>query len=336
MTFVAIDIDGWGGNLYSSSSFRNAVEMRAKLYILMFLSLSFLVGCERWYAHDSIETVSWQRPVMGSFQRLRMLPDSVMLEIAVVKIERSEMEGFDKLWKQLDHSPLSLRSRKRLDQNGLRAAVVSSHVPAELHRLMEPVALDESKFDQWQQQLFDKGLLKPEPRILLHDGIQNRRGESHPVPVSGYMPHASWVVEVDQQRIAGASENVRAVFEVKTYPKGDGTVRLVCTPGLHIGQPKTQIGIQQQAFAYETSQEKKLLKSLKFEACVRSGESLIIAPTSDMADLGGLFFGSEIDTQLQSNDGSYRVLMVRLLQTQMDDLFDSSPELDDLTTTFVE
>jgi hypothetical protein len=310
--------------------------MRAQLMTLTLAFLALGLGCQSWYAQDSQESVSWQRPVMGSFQKLRMLPDSVMLEIAVVKIEAQEMEGFDQLWKSIDTSPLNLSARQRLDQNGMRAGVVSSHVPAELHRLMKPIPIDESSLDSWQQQLYEKGLLKPEPRMLLHDGIQNRRGESHPVPVSDYMTEASWLVEIGDQSIAGASQNVRAVIEVKTYPKSDGSVRLICTPALHIGQPKTQIGIQQQSFAFETSQDKKLLRDLKFEACLRAGESLIVAPTSDLADLGGLFFGAPLKADGDKNTGEYRVLMVRLLQTQMDDLFSSGQQLEDLTTTFVD
>lgn len=307
--------------------------MRAILLAMTMLASILLMGCESWYARETQELVVWNRPIAGAFQRLRMLPGSVMLETAVIKIDDAEMESFDQLWQQIDTSPLSLQDRRVLDQNGIRAGVIASHVPAELHQLMEPIPIDESTLDSWQQQLFDKGLLKPEPRLLLHDGIQNRRGESHPVPVSDFLKNASWIVEVGDRKTAGASENVRAVIEVKTFPKGDGTVRLVCTPALHIGQPRTQIGIQQQGFAYETAQEKKLLKGLRFEACLRSGESLIVAPTADLGDLGGLFFGSGPEA---NENGNYRILMIRLLQTQMDDLFDAAPDLEELTTTFVD
>ena len=310
--------------------------MRAKFLVLaLLLAMGLITGCESWYARDIQETVSWKRPI-AAMQRLRMLPDSVMLEIAVVKIDRSELQNFDAIWKQVDTGSLNLSDRRLLDQNGIRAGVVSSHIPAELHALMEPDPIDVDSLDSWQKQLHEKGLLDPEPRILLHDGIQNRRGEVHPVPVSGWLPHASWIIEVGDQRTAGASENVRAVVEVRTYPKGDGTVRLVCTPALHIGQPRMQIGIQQQGFAYETSQEKKLLRDLKFGASLRSGETLVVAPTSDISDLGGLFFGPTDQEAEASADGTFRVLMLRLLQTQQDDLFDAESDLDELTTTFVE
>lgn len=310
--------------------------MRAKLSLILVLALALFLGCETWYAQNVQETVSWKRPLTGSMQRLRMLPDSVMLEIAVVKIDQSELESFDELWQQIDASSLSLTERRVLDQNGVRVGVVSSHIPADLHALMEPIPVDKEALNSWQQQLFEKGLLKPEPRILLHDGIQNRRGEVHPVPVSGWLDQASWIVEVGEQRTAGASENVRAVVEVRTYPKGDGTVRLACTPALHIGQPRTQIGIKQQGFVYETAQEKKLLRDLKFAACLRSGETLVVAPTSDVSDLGGLFFGPSGERVGESSDGNFRILMIRLLQTQHDDLFDAETDQDDLTTTFVD
>ena len=323
----------------TSISFRSVsfvVEMRAKLSLILLLATALLVGCESWYARNLQETVSWKRPVASAMQRLRMLPDSVMLEIAVVKIDRSEIQRFDELWNQIDTGSLSLSERRILDQNGVRVGVVPSHIPADLHALMAPIPVDQESLNSWEEQLFEKGLLKPEPRILLHDGIQNRRGEVHPVPVSGWLNQASWIVEVGDQRIAGASDNVRAVMEVRTFPKGDGTVRLVCTPALHIGQPRTQIGIQQQGFAYETAQEKKQLRELKFGACLRSGETLLVAPTSDVSDLGGLFFGPPDEVVEGEGDGTFRILMLRLLQTQRDDLFDAESDRDELTTTFVD
>lgn len=311
--------------------------MRAiRLLVLVFLA-SLCAGCESWYAPNVDEQTV--KPVRSAFQRLRMLPDSVVLEVAVAQIDLDQLDQFDHLWNRIDTGVLSLHDRRVLDQNGIRVGVLSSHVPAELHELLAPIPVDESSLNPWQEQLLEKGLLKPQSRFLLHDGIQNRRGETHPVPVSQFWEQTSWVVHSGDRKSVGAGENVRAVVEVKTFPKGDGTVRLICTPTLHIGLPRTQIGVSQQAFAYETSQDKKQLSDLKFEACLRSGETLIVAPTSDLGDLGKLFFGADPGLAEVANDGSpqtYRILMLRLLQTQKDDLFDADTGIDELTTTFTD
>lgn len=268
-----------------------------------------------------------------------MSPDTVVLEVAVAKIDLADMEKFERLWRQLDTSSIPLAQRKSLDQNGIRVALCSSHVPAELHEILEPTPIDESTLSSWQIQLFKKGLLKPLSKFLLHDGIQNRRGEVHPVPVSDSFEEASWVLRQGDRKTVGAGTNVRAVIEVKTYPKGDGTVRLVCTPTLHLGDARRQIGVSQQNFAYETAQDKQRLNDLAFEACLRSGESMMVAPTSDLGDLGGLFFGLGPQAMVSEGDPdsrTFRVLMVRLLQTQMDDLFKSPSVAEKLTTTSID
>ena len=307
--------------------------MRASQILFASIVVVILVGCESWQLRDSTRKSS--KPPK-TFQSLRMPADSVVLEIAVATMEQADLSKYKGLWREIDTSCVRLDQRKVLDQNGIRAGIISSHIPASLQQMLEPDPIDEESLDSWQSQLFEKGLLKPKPKVLLHDGIQNRKGESHPVPVSQTLPEASWIVKNGTRNTAGAGTQVRAVMEVKTYPNGDGTVRIVCTPTLHLGQPRPQIGVSQQAFIYENSQDKQLLDELSFELCLRSGESAIIGPTSDLGDLGALFFAnpnrSEIESDASDN-GSFRFLMVRLLQTQMDDLFESGPVKEKLSST---
>ena len=74
-----------------------------------------------------------------------------------------------------------------------------------------------------------------------------------------------------------------------------------------------------------------------------SGESLVLAPTADVEDLGELFFGAaqseanHRDSRLsESPAASHRLLLVRIVQTQMDDLFNDSRFVEKLTTAFAE
>ena len=68
-----------------------------------------------------------------------------------------------------------------------------------------------------------------------------------------------------------------------------------------------------------------------------------MAPTADVADLGKLFFGaaqSGFDqpesVPSESQAVSHRLLLVRIVQTQMDDLFNDSRFVEKLTTAFAE
>ena len=307
--------------------------MRALLCLMITLGC-IQSGCSSWYAQPGETSTS--KPVSTAFQKLRMSPDSVVLEVAVARIDLDRGADFNRLWSEIDTSTIPLANRKRLDQNGIRAGTISSQLPAVLQSLLEPRPIDVDSLSGLQKQMHEKGILEPDPRYLLHDGIQNRSGEIHPVPVTRVLPTASWTLKSEAGQSVGAGEHVRGFIELMTYPNGNGTVRLVCTPCLHLGQPKTQIAVQSQRFVYETATDKKQLDDLSFETQLKSGQTLILAPTSDMGDLGGLLFGSAVADRIASNTSntsrSFRILLVRILQTQMDDLFAPVESKEKLTT----
>ena len=304
------------------------------LLCLLITFVCIQLGCSSWYAQPGETSTS--KPISSAFQKLRMSPDSVVIEVAVARIELDRREDFEQFWNEIDTSTIPLANRKRLDQNGIRAGVISSQLPAVLQSLLEPQPIDVDSLSGMQKQMYEKGILEPEPRYLLHDGIQNRSGETHSVPVTSVLPNASWTINNESSQIVGAGEHVRGFIELLTYPNGNGTVRLVCTPCLHLGEPKMQIAVQGEGFIYESTSDKNQLEDLRFESSLKSGQTLILAPTSDMGDLGGLLFGSAVADRIASNTSntsrSFRILLVRILQTQMDDLF-APVELKEKLTT---
>ena len=307
--------------------------MRALRYLLLTL-VCIQSGCSSWYAQPGETSTS--KPISSAFQKLRMSPDSVVIEVAVARIELDRRDDFEQLWNEIDTSTIPLANRKRLDQNGIRAGVISSQLPAVLQSLLEPQPIDVDSLSGMQKQMYEKGILESEPRYLLHDGIQNRSGETHSVPVTSVLHNASWTINNESNQIVGAGEHVRGFIELMTYPNGNGTVRLVCTPCLHLGEPKMQIAVQGEGFVYESTSDKNQLEDLRFESRLKNGQTLILAPTGDMEDLGGLLFGSAVTDRIAPNtastSGSFRILLVRILQTQMDDLFAPVESKEKLTT----
>ena len=89
----------------------------------------------------------------------------------------------------------------------------------------------------------------------------------------------------------------------------------------------------------KASQAVTQVDDLKFEVTLRSGESIVIAPTKDVTDMGKLLFGNsdiaaEADAAVvPSSHPTHRILLVRVVQTQMDDLFSQSNLIEKLTTT---
>lgn len=293
--------------------------MRTRLYILLVIPLGVLLGCAPWDQTKKTGSIS--------FPKARMAVDAVGLEIAVAQLDLGQSESFESFWSLLDQQELSLDLRKRLDQNGIRAAIMASHPPPMFQQLVDPKTLAPEEMNALEVQLNEHGLLRPTPRMVTHDRISNREGESHIVATSEYHPQASWTVLAGSSQTPGVAEHARGVMAISTYPQGDGSVRLIIRPEIHHGLSRQRIGVGGGTFLIESGQSVLPINDLKIEVNLRSGESLVLAPTRDISDLGRIFFGRpELDSQPESKKSplTHRFLVIRVIQTQMDDLFSDS------------
>ena len=308
--------------------------MRAILLAILSILISQGIGCAK--IEPPVQKTSL------TFPQSRIAVDAVGLDIGVAQLDSSQSETFETFWGLLDQQELPLERRKVMDKNGLRVAIMSSHVPPQLNQLIDPQEIDPDLLNKFEKQLFAKGLLRPKQRMLSHERISNREGQAHKVTASEVHQEVSWVIQTGDQQTAGSGKLVRGVISVTTYPQGDGSVRLVVRPEIHHGHSRPRIGAGQGSFLVESSQFITPLDELKFELVLRSGESLVIAPTKDVSDIGKILFGSfqtrenapEIDLAVPNKPvETHRMLLIRVVQTQMDDLFSDSNLNEKLTTT---
>lgn len=286
-----------------------------------------VVGCARWEVPDKKS-----RPI---FPKSRIALDAVGLELGLAQLDVNQGALFETFWESLDQQAFPLDLRQRLDQNGIRVAIMPSHAPAMLHQLVDPKPIVVDELTELEKQLHSKGLLREKQRMVAHERISNREGEAHSISVSGYHPQISWVVRDGDKETPGFGSLVRGVITVTTFPQGDGSVRLILGPEVHYGQTRPQIA--ERSFLKEARQSVRKIDELNFEAILRPGESIVIAPTADNVELGKVFFGSTDtesgDQNPAGTDPSHRVLLIRVVQTQMDDLFSDPKLAEKLTTT---
>jgi hypothetical protein len=285
------------------------VAANRKALVSLFCGCLLAGGCAKWKESDS-------EPKPLKFPASRMLPDSVSLELAVAQLDDSQVEQIAELWSRLDQQEIPLALRKQLDANGLRVAVVPSQLPGVLRELLAPKEIDPKLLDLMQTQMYEQGLLKPAQRLISHSKIQNREGKSYDLAVTNVYPEKSWIVHSANGESAGAGKSVRGVMRIKTYPQGDGSVRLTVTPQIHHGDTRTEIGVVDRSFLFQNRQSLVEFDDLKMDVDLLPGETLICGPTSDIADLGELFFGVP-----GAVPGNQRIMLIRLVQTQWDDLF---------------
>lgn len=287
----------------------------------------WVAGCARWN-EPKLKNVD------VNFPKTRMAIDAVGLEVGVAQLDTDQAETFETFWNSLDQQELPLELRKLLDQNGLRVAIMSPQPPATLQDLVDPKPIKVDELTDFEKQLHANELLKPAPRMITHDLISNREGQSHPVAVGETQAEASWIVRNGDKQTPGAEKSVHGVIAVTTYPQGDGSVRLIVRPELHHGESRSRIGAGENSFLMESAQAVTPIHDLQFSVTLRSGESLVVAPTRDVAELGKLFFGSSMPQELDSPKAlpMHRMMLVRVVQTQMDDLFSRSNLGEKLTT----
>jgi hypothetical protein len=300
--------------------------MVARFSLGILISLICVLGCARWKQPEEKRAVS--------FPKGRMALDAVGLELGVVQLDSGQQATYENFWSLLDQLELPLELRKQLDQNGLCAGIMSAHPPAMLPELVEPQAIDPDDLSELEKQLHAKGLYRPQPRMITHDRISNREGQSHPIPVSETHAQSSWIIKSGDKQTVGFGKQVVGVMTVTTYPQGDGSVRLVFQPEIHHGESRPRIVGGERSFLVKSGQSVIPIHDLKFEVTLRAGESIIIAPTKDLSDLGQLFFGSTVPESAAAKKSipTHRILMVRVVQTQMDDLFRDSNLVEKLTT----
>ena len=296
--------------------------------VLLLAVCLFAGGCARWDKPDDRSEFK--------FPQGRLASDAVALEIGIAQLDDSQSEQFERFWELLDQQELPLPERQLMDQNGLRVAIMASHAPAILHELLLPRPPELENLSIVEEQLMAENRLEPKSRMVLHQRIANRNGQAHPIQTSSVHPQFQWTVHSGDLQSIGAGELVRGFIDVTTLPSGDGTVRLRFSPQVHHGQVRPSFGVADKAFFMDSSQSIKKLADLTFTVRVRPGQTVVIAPTADVEDLGKLFFGEpdpevgepQVDTHM-----THRVLLVRVVQTQMDDLFGNSASNERLTST---
>jgi hypothetical protein len=263
-------------------------------------------------------------PTGPKFANGRMTNDAVALEIGLVQLDESQVELFEQFWQGLDHQKLDLVLRQRLDQNGLRVGLMPSQPPAAFLELVKSRPSQMESLDLVEQKMFEQGKLEEKTRMIIHQRIVNRRSDTYRVETSEIHPQYQWTIRRGHQESFGSGEGVQGVIEINTAPQSDGTAKLKLTPRITYGPMQTTIGVGERDFAYASGRAGHTLAELGLETVLRPGETLVMAPTSDRADLGHLFFDAlpaPEDSNRTASHLTHRVLLVRLVQTQLDDLF---------------
>ena len=217
-----------------------------------------------------------------SLPAAKMAQDTVVLEIAFVRLAGEALAQQEELWRQVDEQPLTAETRRRLLENGLRAGVVSSQLPPLLRKLL----------DEKSDPLAIKGPGAPDDVTASQRQLQSRAGKRGVILAGAQQEKLALLVQ-QEGRVTGEEYlQAQCLFAVKTFPQGDGGVRLELIPEIEYGEARQRWIGQEGSFRVESSRDQKVLDALRMDLKLSPGEVLILTCTADQKGLGKHFFAA--------------------------------------------
>lgn len=250
----------------------------------------------------------------------RMAADSVGLEITFVRVPSGMTDTNQQIWQQIDEQCIDPLSRMHLNRNGFRAGLVGDQLPDALRRLLD---------EQNQQQAIDQLVSSESDVLTKHRHIQSRAGQRNEIVASPILPQLVVLKASKSGSLEGVTyQNAQCILAARTFPQNDGSVKLELIPELHHGEPQSQWIAGEGTFHFLSGKKREVYSDLKTELTLSPGQSVVLSSTLDIKGLGENFF-------LESGRGASQLkyFLIRLSQTQRDELFDQRPSAKSLQAT---
>lgn len=228
---------------------------------------------------------------------------------SLVRRAANERADFGDFWQEVDEQFLPTELRRRLAQNGFRCGRLDGRPSAGLQ-----AAIDAET--RRRESASPEELTGGSPQGLQR--LQNRAGRRGKI-VTSELRESLAVLIPEGARLHGKSySQAQCVVSVRSYPRGDGQIDLDLTPEIEHGQAKQRwLGESTEgSFRLDTSRERLELEQLRIASRLGPGQMIVLGPASPPRGLGRHFFAETSRDRLEP-----RILVIRLAQTQLDDLF---------------
>ncbi len=282
-------------------------KLRAMLFATCALSAAFC-GCAK------LEKVN-----RAALPRAQMSADAVVLDLFFVRVPLGAPLANEQLWADADEQQLPADLRVRLADNGIRAGVLGSQIPAALERLVEdPMAREKPDSSKSEE---NTHLSKTDPNSVTQFEAEPRVMQRHlqlrtgmPSEIIASKERDSLVLLETQHGLVGGRTYRKGlgVLQLKSFPQADGRVKLELVPELQHDEPKIEYVDQAGSWIHDVRRPRRTFPELKVEATLAPGEMLVLTSLPEQSGtLGHYCF-----TESTSRGVSQKLLIVRLSQTQ--------------------
>jgi hypothetical protein len=280
---------------------------------LVLLGTLLLCGCSPW-----LHAPNPDKPLPTA----PMANDTVVLEVAFVHLTPDDHAREAATWRQLDEQALPVELRLNLAANGMRAGVAASQLPQELRDLVERTSKDLATAPAG-----DDVTSAEIASLSRNRRMQVRAGRRGKIVVSNQLPHISVLAKDEQGQVQGSAfDDAQCLFSLMAQPSGDGRTTLQLTPEVEHGELKNRWVPVDGALMNQVGKSRRVYDQLRMELPLSPGQTLVISATDEPSGLGQHFFTLKEPTPRRT------MLLVRVAQTQQDDLFVKPRELEELTS----
>ncbi|NLF70440.1 MAG: hypothetical protein GX575_15515 [Candidatus Anammoximicrobium sp.] len=266
---------------------------------LLFLTIAVFAGCSPWSTSPAGKSL---------LQAAKMSPDSVVVEFALLDLADVQQDLVSDLWREADEQHVSTELRQELTQNGLRCGVLGNQLPSWItDRLADRGRL--LQLDQAERTAVVSD-------VLTQRRIQCRANQHRSVPVASKCKE----LELGGPNSEKLSKYVDAQCHlgIRAIPKGDGRVELELVPEIQHGPPRQRWVGGDGLFRLDASRDSIRYDALRVCATLVPGQTLILECLPGANGIGKAFVGNNLS---DSPSPHGKLVLLRLAQTQLDDLF---------------
>ena len=238
----------------------------------------------------------------------RMSSDSVALEIAFVDVPTDDAGWSDRLWQQVDEQHLTPEFRRNMQSNGFRCGIVGVQLPQELRQQLDRFQNASSRL---LAEMAQGGKFRPKNRRL-----QLREGSQSEIVTSGLRDSLVVLIHEGDQVVGRTFQEAQTVFDLRAYPQGDGSATIHLTPHIQYGPPRQKWIGRDGMFQREVARKAQVFDDLTIKSNLLPGQTMMVTSFEMSRSLGGNFFRNA------ESDAVQKMLLIRLAQSQHDDLFD--------------
>lgn len=265
---------------------------------------------------------TWEHPTPGRLNAVRPAIETVALDVVIARVPMGDPVANGELWNEIDEQPLPTELRRLLAANGLRAGVIGMRLPVPLERLLK--MNDRPPSDDPVEHVVD---FEKEPAVR-HRMVRIVSGRRTNIICTGENSrHAELPVlmrEPDGGLRGRTYRQVMGLLAAHAQLEGDGRVRLELVPEIEHGEPQRRFEPGEGMMKIEFGPPHEKYEFLRMPLVLSPGQMLLITGLPDRPGSLGYQFFMEPGAQKPQQ----KLVLVRLAQTQYDDLFTADGLLD--------